>query len=104
MSPLIEAAKWVEALLLGQVGTVVAILALAWVGALMLQGRLALRTGLRVVMGCFILFGAPIIAKGLAGVTRSSVGEVVYPEPDRMLGERSVPEGFDPYAGAAAPM
>lgn len=63
MSPLIEAAKWVEALLLGQVGTVVAILAVAWTGALMLQGRLALLTGLRVVMGCFILFGAPVIAK-----------------------------------------
>ena len=104
MSPLIEAAKWVEALLLGQVGTIVATLAVAWIGALLLQGRLALRTGLRVIMGCFVLFGAPIIAKGLAGVTRGSPGGVVYLDPDWSLSKRSVPEGFDPYAGAATPM
>ena len=41
---------------------ILCVLAVAFVGMLMLTGRLALREGLRVALGCFILLGAPAIA------------------------------------------
>jgi type IV secretory pathway VirB2 component (pilin) len=64
-SALPTALQWGAALLMGPLGTAIAVLAVASVGLLMMQGRLPLRTGARITMGCFILFGAPCWAKGL---------------------------------------
>ena len=43
-------------------------LAVAFVGLMLMTGRLAVRDGLRVAVGCFVLLGAPLIASGLRGV------------------------------------
>jgi hypothetical protein len=37
--------------------------------------RIDLRRGLSVVLGCFILFGAPTIVKGLRGVGNGAISE-----------------------------
>lgn len=64
---LLAAARWIESLLLGPLATSVAVIAVAWVGLLMLTGRVNVRRGLTVILGCFILFGAGAIAHGLRG-------------------------------------
>ena len=104
---LASAVQWIEAVLLGQVGTVIAVLAVAGVGFAMLQGRIALRQGIRVVLGCFILFGAPLIAQGLAGLARGeaepSPVAIAAPPPPITI-PTPPPPNPDPYAGASVPM
>lgn len=66
--------RWIEGALLGSVATGVAVLAVAFVGYGMLAGRLDWRTGLRVVLGVFILFGAPLLVRELTGAVRGGEG------------------------------
>jgi len=62
---LVSAMRWIEGTLLGTVATVVAIIAVASVGFLMLTGRMNWRFGATVIIGCFILFGAASIVAGI---------------------------------------
>jgi len=81
------------------------VLAVAFVGALMLAGRLPLREGLRVALGCFVLLGAPVIAAGFVGFGQED--EVVALPPIASETEAESPRGnlppadYDPYAGAS---
>ena len=63
--PIVGALNWLEHTLLGTVATVVAIIAVASVGFLMLTGRMNWRYGATVILGCFILFGAASIVGGI---------------------------------------
>jgi type IV secretion system protein VirB2 len=77
----------------------------ALIGALMLTGRLPLRDGTRVVVGCFVLLGAPVIAGGFveggSGLAEApapmslDAAPIESPRPDLP------PANFDPYAGAS---
>jgi type IV secretion system protein VirB2 len=62
---LINAVSWLEGTLLGTVATVVAVIAVASVGFMMLTGRINWRHGAIVILGCFILFGAASIVAGI---------------------------------------
>lgn len=62
---LVSAVRWLEGTLLGTIATVVAIIAVATVGLLMLTGRINWRYGATVIVGCFILFGAASIVAGI---------------------------------------
>ena len=62
---LVSAVNWLQGTLLGTVATVVAIIAVASVGFLMLTGRMNWRYGATVILGCFILFGASSIVAGI---------------------------------------
>lgn len=100
-----DAVDWLRALILGSIGTTVAILAVASVGLLMLSGRVPARRGARVILGCFILFSAGTIANGLLAGTTLAGGEFAIPVPAAPAYEASVPASvpYDPYEGAAAP-
>lgn len=63
--PIVSAVQWLQGTLLGTVATVVAVIAVACVGFLMLTGRLRWRYGAVVILGCFILFGAASIVAGI---------------------------------------
>jgi type IV secretion system protein VirB2 len=63
--PIVSAVRWLQGTLLGTVATVVAIIAVASVGLLMLSGRINWRFGGTVILGCFILFGAASIVGGI---------------------------------------
>lgn len=63
--PIVGAVQWLQGTLLGTVATVVAIIAVAAVGFLMLTGRLNWRYGATVILGCFVLFGAASIVGGI---------------------------------------
>ena len=62
---LVSAVSWLQGTLLGTVATVVAVIAIASVGFMMLTGRINWRHGATVILGCFILFGAASIVGGI---------------------------------------
>jgi type IV secretion system protein VirB2 len=62
---IVSAVRWLEGTLLGTIATVVAVIAVASVGLLMLTGRINWRYGATVILGCFILFGAASIVAGI---------------------------------------
>lgn len=62
---IIGAVTWLQDTLLGTVATVVAVIAIAAVGLMMLTGRINWRHGAAVILGCFILFGAASIVAGI---------------------------------------
>lgn len=62
---LVSAVRWLQGTLLGTVATVVAVIAVASVGFMMLTGRINWRYGATVIIGCFILFGAASIVAGI---------------------------------------
>lgn len=62
---IVSAVNWLQGTLLGTVATVVAVIAIAAVGFMMLTGRINWRHGAVVIMGCFILFGAGSIVAGI---------------------------------------
>jgi type IV secretory pathway VirB2 component (pilin) len=70
--PVVGAVHWLQGTLLGTVATVIAVMAVAVVGLMMLTGRMNWRYGATVILGCFILFGAASIVGGIQSA--SSVG------------------------------
>jgi len=62
---IVGAVNWLQNTLLGTVATVVAVIAVASVGFMMLTGRMNWRYGATVILGCFILFGAASIVGGI---------------------------------------
>jgi type IV secretion system protein VirB2 len=109
---LAAATQWIQGLLLGQVGTAIAVLAVAIAGLNMLWGRLSVREGGRILLGCFILFGAPAIARGLMSAVESSstVISIAPSQPPASAPHMSTTplppanvNPFDPYTGAQAP-
>lgn len=62
---ILAATQWIQGTLLGTVATVVAVIAVAVVGLMMLTGRINWRYGAVVILGCFILFGAASIVAGI---------------------------------------
>jgi type IV secretory pathway VirB2 component (pilin) len=106
-SALEGAVGWAKALLLGSAGVTIAVLAVAAMGVLMLQGRMPVRRGTSVVLGCFILFSAGQISSGLVAGSTSSV-ESAMTLPAQIAAPSYTPEipapaPYDPYAGAALP-
>lgn len=97
--------SWLQGTVLGSIATTVAVIAVSWVGMLMLAGRLEIRRGLTTIAGCFILFGATSIAAGIRGAVGgggtdlASVPPPVAPPPVVPV----PPRNADPYAGAAVP-
>ena len=67
---LANSANWIADTLLGSVAVGLCVLAVGFVGAMLLTGRLDWRQGMRVILGCFIIFGAPVIAAGMMGFSR----------------------------------
>ena len=104
--PLVVGVQWLQAAMLGTVATVIAVIAVAGVGALMLTGRLDWRRGATIVLGCFVLFGSARIAIGITGAPNGTNVEYTSPSPNETPVVKRVPvqpssPGFDPYAGAA---
>lgn len=70
--PIVGAIRWIQGTLLGTVATVVAVVAVASIGFMMLTGRMNWRYGATVILGAFILFGAASIVAGIQ--SSASVG------------------------------
>lgn len=91
--------------MLGSVATSLCVVAVGLVGIAMMNGRVAIGDGIRVAMGCFLLFGAPVIAAGLL----SAAEDVSAVRTQAPLTAEAVPAtpalpppaNYDPYAGAS---
>lgn len=103
---LTSAASWLQGTMLGSVATIVAVLAVAAVGVGMFRGRVDIRRGLIVVVGCFVLFGSASIANammtliGASPSTNILASAEVAPSPLATL-PAPEPVPYDPYAGAS---
>ncbi len=105
-SNLAEATSWIAQLMTGSIGTSIAIIAVALTGFSMVQGRISGRSAARIVLGCFILFGAPTIARSFLGSeapARPATRAEVYTAPPGFVAPPSQ-QNNDPYAGASVPM
>ena len=110
-SSLVAALAWVQGPLLGTVATLVAVIAIASIGFMMLAGRVDARHGIRMVLGCFILFGASTIAAGIQAGFAGRVEVSRLPAMERVIPSVSAPAlpalppaNADPYAGASVPV
>lgn len=110
--PLVAAVDWLQGTLLGTIATSVAIIAIAAVGLSMLAGRIPLRRGAHVILGCFILFGASSIVAGiqalgsLGGASDSTPAPTMRAEtfPLAVPPPKAAPAvPYDPFAGASVP-
>jgi type IV secretion system protein VirB2 len=105
------AMRWLQGTLLGPIAAIVAVIAVATVGFMMLTGRIEVRRAVRVVLGCFIIFGASTIATGIvaalsaspSGPGQNAMGPPPFDGPPAAVPVNSVPAVTDPYAGAAVP-
>ena len=101
-----EPIEWLAALLTGTLATSIAILAVATVGFMLLSGRVQAAQVARVVLGCFIVFGAASIATGV-----STLAILADPPPNVASQSIEPPEfrtseftegAYTPYPGAAS--
>jgi type IV secretory pathway VirB2 component (pilin) len=117
-SPILAAVLWVQGVLLGTVATVIATIAIAALGFMMLSGRLPVRRGMVAILGCFILFGASSLANsirsGLADMGGAAEPVPISYAPPAPAPPRPAPPpapqprapqppAADPFAGAAVP-
>ena len=106
-SSIVAGVIWVEHALLGTAATTVAVICVAGLGFAFLAGRVPVRRAMTVLVGCFILFGAPSIAAGLSALVLREPPSVLTtrearaPEfgvPKRTL-SGTAPDPFNPYPG-----
>lgn len=109
-NPIAEGVVWAQRVALGSVATTVAVVAVAVVGLLMLSGRLELRRGITVVLGCFMLFGADAMSSAIVGLTGADAAPTALDEapPSPLPSNLQTPAlpltSYDPYAGASVPV
>lgn len=65
--PITAALTWMQGILLGPIATSLAVMAVAGVGFMMLTGRMNWRYGGTVIIGVFIIFGAPRLVASIGG-------------------------------------
>ncbi len=103
--PIGAAIGWLTSILLGPMATSVGVISVAGLGFAALNGRIVLTEYTRVILGCFVLFGARAIANGMLSFV-SFVGPP--PAADYATVSTPVPppaspviQTYDPYAGAS---
>lgn len=94
--------------MLGPVATSICVLAVAAIGLMMLDGRIEPRRAATVIVGCFIVAGAQMIATGIQDFVRSAGAEAASPDlPSQTAPPAAVfpprPHETDPFAGASVP-
>jgi len=102
-SPIASSLEWINGVLFGQLAVGLCVIAVAFVGFAILTGRWPLRLGFRVILGCFVLLGAPVIAAGFVGMFKEQP-VVVAVAPQAQIDsprEKLEPAEYDPYAGAS---
>ena len=106
-SSVVAAVTWIEHALLGTAATAVAVICVAGLGFAFLAGRVPMRRAVTVLIGCFILFGAPTIATGLSALAmRDPPSALIDREPAApqfavtpQTSSRTAPDPFNPYPG-----
>lgn len=100
------AGDWIMGILSSPLATSLCVIAVAMLGMMMLRGRIPIRQGMQVVLGCFLLLGASTVAAGLQqfgeGARGEQAGETIIVPADDLVSRRPLPPArYDPYAGAS---
>lgn len=98
-----SAVGWFMSALAGTVASLLAVIAVAALGFAMLSGRIDTGRAGRLLLGCALVFGAPVIGGALVRISSAQPtppAQAVAPAPIK-LPDRS--SGYDPYAGASVP-
>jgi len=105
---LTSAVQWIEQTLSGSAATILGTVAIAGVGIMLLSGRVDVRRAACIILGCFMIFGAASIARGLMSAARETLpvpSASADPTPTYIHAasppHKVTPPGYDPYAGAA---
>lgn len=101
---LTQAVQWIAEVATGSIAIGVATIAVAAVGFALLAGRIDVRRGATVILGCFILFAAPSLASTFvqwangddAVIQQAALAPPLPPTP-----EPPPYQPKDPYAGAS---
>lgn len=106
--PLGAAILWIVGLLSGSLALEVAVIAVAGIGFLALEGRIELRRAAAVIIGCFLIFAASRIASGFYGTilggSSTSGSRLAAASPSPLAASPPITaQPYDPYAGAALP-
>ena len=104
VSAITSATEWINGLLFGPLAITVAVIAVAWIGFSMLSGRLDVRRGLSVLLGCFLLFGAREGVEVLRTAATYRYEAHNGDSPPSYVDtnkQNNMKNGYDPYAGAA---
>lgn len=102
-APIASSLEWINDVVFGQLAVGLCVIAVAFIGFLMLTGRLPLRRGLRVLLGCFVFLGAPVIASAFISAGRDTARPIQPPliasedSPRRKL----PPAEYSPYGQAS---
>ena len=75
----VAAVQWLQGTVLGTAATSLAVVSVAAVGLMMLSGRIDVRRGATVVVGCFVIFGAASIAGGIQSAVGTDTAYVAPP-------------------------
>ena len=97
--PLTGSVDWLTGTLVGDLAVAISVLAIAFVGFSMLTGRIALRRGLQVILGCFVLLGAPAIASGMLDLLLPAAQSRIGPA-ERVVYEAGPREPLEPVEDA----
>ena len=102
------ASDWAQGVLGGSLATSLCVIAIAVLGLLLLTGRLRVRRSVEVVLGCFLLLGAGLLAtelqqlgQGVAGEQATGAGDEQIIVPTQPAAQPPPPAHYDPYAGAS---
>jgi type IV secretory pathway VirB2 component (pilin) len=100
------AGEWTQEVLDGSLATSLCVIAVAILGLLLLTGRLRVRRSIEVVVGCFLLLGAGLLAVrleqlagGVAGAAAGDSEQIIVPA--STVTKQPPPANYDPYAGAS---
>ncbi len=102
-SSIASSLSWINDVLFNQIAISLCIVAVALIGFLMLTGRLPLRRGMQVALGCFVLLGAPVIASAFISGAR----DMREPLPPPPIATEENPRGdlppadYSPYGQAS---
>ena len=86
-----------------ETATALCVIAVALLGFAMLMGRVPIRYGISVIVGCFVVLGAPVLASSLVALASPSgagVAADLPPSSPPDLRQDLQPATEDPYAGA----
>jgi len=102
------ASEWVRGLLGGTLATSLCVIAIALLGFLLLAGRLRVPRSVEVVLGCFLLLGAGLVAAQLQRLASSATGAGARGGEEVIMPTLSPPEpprsrNYDLHAGASLP-
>lgn len=102
-----RALEFMQDTLLGSAATSIAIIAIAALGFMLLTGRVDVRRAARVVIGCFIIFGAATVGATLYQLSAKTSPTAPVSQPSPLSPEPLPPPAsnmvYDPYAGASVP-